>query len=104
MNYAIIKTGGKQYKVQVGDVVYVEKLPVEVGSDYSFNEVLAVSNEGNMVIGNPVVEGATVLAKVEEQGRGQKIRGLRYRSKSNYRKRYGHRQPYTKLTIQSIEG
>ena len=104
MHYAIIKTGGKQYKVQVGDVVYVEKLLVEVGNDYAFEEVLAISNEGKMVIGIPVVEGASVLAKVEEQGRGRKVRGLRFKSKSNYRKRYGHRQPFTKLTIQSIEG
>lgn len=103
MHYAIIETGGKQYKVQAGDVVYVEKLLVEVGSDYSFDRVLAISNEGQMMIGNPLVEGASVSAKVEEQGKEKKIKGFRYKSKSNYRKRYGHRQPFTKLTILAIQ-
>lgn len=103
MHYAIIETGGKQYKVQAGDVVYVEKLLVEEGSDYSFDRVLAISNEGQMMIGNPLVEGATVSATVEEQGKHKKIKGFRYKSKSNYRRRYGHRQPFTKLTIVAIQ-
>jgi large subunit ribosomal protein L21 len=103
MNYAIIETGSKQYKVQVGDVIYVEKLPVEVGTDYCFDHVLALSQEGQMVIGNPLVNGATVSAKVEEQGKEKKISGFRYKAKSNYRRRYGHRQPFTKLTIVSIQ-
>lgn len=104
MSYAIIETGSKQYKVQAGDVIYVEKLLVEVGEDYSFTHVLAISNEdGQMTIGNPHVAGAKVTAKVEEQGKEAKITGFRYKAKSNYRRRYGHRQPYTKFTIIAVE-
>ncbi len=101
--YAIIKTGGKQYKVAEGDVILVEKLSAEEGASVVFDEVLTVVNDGDVKVGKPLVEGAKVTAKVEAQGKGKKIRVFKYKAKSNYRKRQGHRQPYTKVTIEKIE-
>ncbi len=101
--YAIIKTGGKQYKVAEGDVILVEKLAAEEGASVVFDQVLTVVNDGDVKVGKPVVEGAKVTAKVEAQGKGKKIRIFKYKAKSNYRKRQGHRQPYTKVTIEKIE-
>ena len=101
--YAIIKTGGKQYKVAEGDVITVEKLAADEGSEVVFDEVLTVVNDGDVKVGTPVVEGAKVTAKVEAQGKGKKIRIFKYKAKSNYRKRQGHRQPFTKVTIEKIE-
>ena len=101
--YAIIKTGGKQYRVSEGDVLNVEKLEVEAGQDVVFDQVLTVVNEGEVTVGKPVVAGAKVTAKVVEHGKGVKIFVFKYKAKSNYRKRQGHRQPYTQVEIKSIE-
>ncbi len=102
--YAIIKTGGKQYRVQEGDTVFVEKLAADVDAEVVFDQVLAVINDGDVKVGAPVVEGAKVTAKVVEQGKQKKIRIFKYKAKSNYRRRMGHRQPYTKVAIEKIEG
>lgn len=101
--YAVIKTGGKQYRVAEGDVLKVEKLNAEAGSEVVFDEVLTVVNDTDVKIGQPVVEGAKVTAKVVEQGKGEKILVFKYKAKSNYRKRQGHRQPFTKVEISKIE-
>ena len=100
--YAIIKTGGKQYKVQYGDVIFVEKLAAE-GEAVVFDQVLTVVNDADVKIGTPVVEGAKVTGKVEAQGKDKKILVFKYKAKSNYRKRQGHRQPFTKVVIEKIE-
>ena len=101
--YAIIKTGGKQYKVSEGDVITVEKLTAAEGEAVTFDEVLTVVNDADVKVGKPVVEGAKVTGKVEAQGKGKKIRIFKYKAKSNYRKRQGHRQPFTKVVIEKIE-
>lgn len=101
--FAIIETGGKQYKVQEGDVIYIEKLNANEGENVTFDRVLAVSNGEGLVTGTPVVSGATVSAKVEKQGKGQKIIVYKYKAKKNYRRKQGHRQPYTKVTIGKIQ-
>jgi len=100
--YAVIKTGGKQYKVQEGDIIRVEKLDVEEGSVVKFEEVLAVSDDNGLKVGTPVVEGAVVEANVLGQGKGKKIIVFKYKPKKNYRKKQGHRQPYTKVQITKI--
>ena len=99
--YAIIETGGKQVKVDVGDKIYVEKLNVEAGQDVSIDKVLFVGGESTKV-GAPYVEGASVDCKVEKQGLGKKIRVYKYKAKANERKTIGHRQPYTCLVIKAI--
>lgn len=99
--YAIIATGGKQYKVAEGDIIKVEKLGAEAGSTVSFDEVLAVNN-GEMKVGNPVVSGASVSATVIEEGKNRKVIVYRYKRKSGYHKKNGHRQPYTKVKIDKI--
>ncbi len=99
--YAIIETGGKQVKVEVGDKIYVEKLNVEAGQDVSIDKVLFVGGE-NTKVGAPYVEGASVDCKVEKQGLGKKIRVYKYKAKANERKTIGHRQPYTCLVIKAI--
>lgn len=99
--YAVIKTGGKQVRVTVGQEIYVEKLDVEVGQNVEFTEVLALGGE-QTVIGTPTVEGATVVAKVLKQGRGQKIIVFKYKVRKNYRRKQGHRQSYTKLVVEAI--
>lgn len=101
--YAIIKTGGKQYRVSEGETLQVEKLDAEVGAEVVFEDVLTVVNDADVKIGQPVVEGAKVTAKVVEQGKGEKILVFKYKAKSNYRKRQGHRQPFTKVEISKIE-
>ena len=101
--YAIIKTGGKQYRVQEGDIIYVEKLDSQADEQVDFDEVLAVSKEDKMTVGTPVVEGAKVVGKVLEQGKGKKIIVFKYKPKKDYRKKQGHRQPYTKVMIEKIE-
>ena len=100
--YAVIKTGGKQYSVKVGDVVYVEKLNAEADTEVTFDQVLAVGEEGSVKVGAPVVEGATVVAKVVKNGKGKKLDIIRYKSKKNEKKHIGHRQPYTKVEITKI--
>ena len=101
--YAIIRTGGKQYRVSEGDVLNVEKLNVEEGQEVVFDEVLTVVNDGDVKVGAPTVAGAKVTAKVAKQGKADKIFVFKYRAKSNYRKRQGHRQPFTQVDITSIE-
>ena len=101
--YAIIKTGGKQYCVEEGKVITIEKLDVEAGAEVAFDEVLLVFGD-SVKIGQPTVAGAKVTGKVLEQGKGAKIRIFKYKAKSNYRRRQGHRQPFTKVQIEKIEG
>jgi large subunit ribosomal protein L21 len=101
--YAIIKTGGKQYRVSEGDVITIEKLTANEGEAVVFDEVLTIVNDDDVKIGKPFVEGAKVTAKVEAQGKGKKILIFRYKAKSNYRRRQGHRQPFTKVVIEKIE-
>ena len=101
--YAIIATGGKQYKVQEGDVVFVEKLDAAEGETVKFDEVLAVSGE-SFVTGKATVAVAYVTANVLKNGKGKKIHVLRYKSKKNEKKKLGHRQPYTKVQIEKIFG
>lgn len=100
--YAIIETGGKQYKVQEGDVVFIEKLSAEDGSAVTFDKVLAISKEGAMSIGAPVVDGASVSAKILGHGKDKKVIVFKYKPKKGYRKKQGHRQPYTKVQIEKI--
>jgi len=100
--YAIIKTGGKQYMVNEGDVLTIEKLDVEAGAKISFDEVLAVGGNGDVKIGNPVVAGASVEATVIGNGKARKIIVFKYKPKKDYRKKQGHRQPYTKVKIEKI--
>ena len=99
---AIIVTGGKQYKVSEGDVVFIEKLDQNAGDTVKFDQVLAIIDGENATFGTPVVEGASVEATVERNGKGKKIRIFKYNAKKGYRKRQGHRQPYTKVTINKI--
>lgn len=99
--YAIIETGGKQLRVEVGQTIYVEKLDVDEQATYTFDKVLLVAGDKTKV-GAPYVKGATVAAKVEKHGLGRKIRIYKYKAKHNERKRQGHRQPYTALKIESI--
>jgi large subunit ribosomal protein L21 len=101
--YAIIETGGKQYKVAEGDVLRVEKLPVEVDQTVEIDKVLAVNKEGALTVGSPLVNGAKVILKVLEQGKGKKILVFKYKPKKNIRKRQGHRQPFTKVLVEKIE-
>ena len=102
--YAIIKTGGKQYKVAEGDSIVIEKLGVEEGEKVTFEEVLTVVDGEDVKIGTPVVKGAKVTGTVEQNGKGPKIHVFKYKSKNNYRRRSGHRQPYTKVKIDKIQG
>ena len=101
--YAILKTGGKQYKVSEGDVIYVEKLGVEDGATVTFDEVLAVGEGDKLTVGAPYVSGAAVTGTVEKTGKGKKINIFKMKPKKGYRRRQGHRQPYTKVTIASIK-
>ena len=102
--YAIIKTGGKQYKVSEGDEIIIEKLEVEEGAKVVFDEVFALVDGENVKIGQPKVEGVKVTASVVKNGKGPKIRIFKYKHKTNYRRRMGHRQPFTKVKIEKIEG
>jgi large subunit ribosomal protein L21 len=99
--YAIIETGGKQIKVEAGQDIYVEKLNGEAGDVITFDKVLFVGGD-DAKVGVPFVEGATVTAKVEKHGKQKKITVFKYKAKKNYRKKQGHRQPYTKLTVDAI--
>ena len=99
---AIIVTGGKQYTVAEGDVLYIEKLGAEVDATVKFEQVLAVLDGENTKIGAPVVEGASVEAKVVKNGKAKKITVLKYKAKKNEKKKIGHRQPYTKVEITKI--
>ncbi|WP_075620457.1 50S ribosomal protein L21 [Paenisporosarcina indica] len=99
--YAIIETGGKQIKVEQGQEIYIEKLGVDAEDVFTFDKVLFVGGD-NVKVGVPFVEGATVKATVVKNGRGKKITVFKYKAKKNYHRKLGHRQPYTKLVIDSI--
>ena len=101
--YAIIKTGGKQYKVAEGNEIIIEKLDAEEGSSVTFEEVLAVGEGEEIKFGRPLIEGAKVTGSVVKNGKGPKLRIFKYKHKTNYRRRQGHRQPFTKVKIEKIE-
>ena len=103
MDYAVFKTGGKQYRVKPGDILDVEKLPVAVDSVAEFSEVLLVSDGGEATVGSPYVEGAKVLAQVQSHYRDKKIIVFKYKAKTRYRRMRGHRQEYTRLLVQDIQ-
>ena len=103
MDYAIFKTGGKQYRVRTGDVLDVEKLPLEVGSVAEFDQVLVVSDEGAVNFGTPTVSGAKVVAEVQSHYKDRKLMVFKYKAKTRYRRKRGHRQNYTRLLIQDIQ-
>lgn len=100
--YAIIKTGGKQYKVSEGDLVRVEKLNKEVGEEVSFDEVLLAKTDEDLKVGSPFIEGASVKAEVKEHNKNKKIVVFKYKPKKGYRKKHGHRQSYTLVEIKNI--
>ena len=102
--YAVIQTGGKQYRVQQGDVIFVEKINAQADEAVTFDEVLLVGNDGETKIGTPVVAGAKVEGKVMAQVKSKKIVVYKYKAKKNERKKQGHRQPYTKVEITAING
>ena len=102
--FAVIETGGKQYKVNEGDIIFVEKLEVEAGAKVEFDRVLALSTADGFKVGNPVVDGAKVTANVVKNGKAKKVLVMTYKPKKNEKKKNGHRQPYTKLQIEKIEG
>ena len=102
--YAVIQTGGKQYRVQQGDVIFVEKINAQADEAVTFDEVLLVGNDGETKIGTPVVEGAKVEGKVLAQVKSKKIVVYKYKAKKNERKKQGHRQSYTKVEITAING
>ncbi|MBX0358857.1 50S ribosomal protein L21 [Halobacillus sp. Nhm2S1] len=99
--YAIIETGGKQVKVEQGQEIYVEKMDVEAGESITFDKVLFVGGD-NTKVGAPYVDGASVTAKVEKQGLQKKLTVFKYKPKKNYKRKQGHRQPYTKLVVEAI--
>lgn len=101
--YALIETGGKQYRVQKDDVLFIEKLNAQEGETVTFEKILLVNKDGETVVGKPVVQGAKVTAKVLAHGRGKKITVFKYKPKKNYKKKQGHRQPFTKVQIESID-
>jgi len=101
--FAILETGGKQYKVREGDVLRVEKLPAEVDSDVVFDRIVAVYKNGQLVTGKPYVEGARAIGRVLEQGKGKKVLVFKYKPKKNYRRLRGHRQHFTRVRIEKIE-
>ena len=101
--YAVIETGGKQYRVQEGDVLYVEKLDANVGDTVAIDRVLLVAKDGEVKVGNPVVAGAQAVLKVMEHGKGEKIIVFKYKPKKNYRRKQGHRQPYTKVVVEALQ-
>ena len=100
--YAVIETGGKQYKVSEGDVVFIEKMDAAEGETVTFDKVLVVADGENVNVGAPTVAGVTVTAKVEKQGKAKKIYVFKMKRKKNYRRKKGHRQPFTKVTIEKI--
>jgi len=102
--YAVIKTGGKQYKVAAGEKIKVEQLPADIGSEITIDQVLAVGAGDSIKFGAPLVEGASVLVKVVAQGRHDKVRIFKMRRRKHYQKHQGHRQNYTEIQIVSING
>ena len=102
--FAVIQTGGKQYKVNEGDIIFVEKLAVNAGDTVTFDSVKAISMGDDFKVGAPNVEGAVVSGKVLANGKGKKLYVIKYKAKKNEKKKIGHRQPYTKVQILSIQG
>jgi large subunit ribosomal protein L21 len=100
--YAVIETGGKQYRVQEGDVISIEKLNVAAGDDIAFDRVLVLNDGEKVQVGTPIVESAKVFGTVVENGKGEKVIIFKYKSKKDYRKKQGHRQPYTMVKIESL--
>ena len=100
--YAVIETGGKQYKVSEGDVIYIEKLDVEAGAEVSFDKVLLIGEGSDVKVGAPVVDGVSVAAKVIKNDKAKKVIVYKYKPKKGYHKKQGHRQPYTKVEITKI--
>ncbi len=100
--YAVIVTGGKQYKVSEGDTIFIEKLDVEEGASVTFDQVLMAGEGENITVGAPAIDGATVEAKVVKNGKAKKIYVFKMKRKKNYRRKKGHRQPYTKVEITKI--
>ncbi|MGR6835379.1 50S ribosomal protein L21 [Syntrophomonas erecta] len=102
--YAVIKTGGKQYKVNEGSVLKVEKLDVQPGETVTLDQVLMIADENGVRVGDPVLSNARVTAEVLEQGKNKKIIVFKYKKRKKYRRKYGHRQPFTRIRVQKIEG
>jgi large subunit ribosomal protein L21 len=100
--YAIIATGGKQYRVSEGDIIFVEKIDAEIDSTVEFKDVIAISADNKLTAGRPTVEGASVQGKVLAQGKEKKVVIFKFKAKKDYRKKQGHRQPYTKVQIEKI--
>ena len=100
--YAVIKTGGKQYRVAAGEKIKVEQIAADVGQEIVIDQVLAVGNGADIRVGTPLVSGATVTAKVVSHGRGEKVRIFKLRRRKHYQKRQGHRQNYTELQISAV--
>jgi len=101
--YAVIKSGGKQYKVTEGDTIQVEKLDAQAGAKVNITDVLMIADGENVTIGTPLIQGATVTAEVRDQGRGKKISVIKFKRRKNYRRQAGHRQAYTELAITGIK-
>lgn len=101
--YAVIQTGGKQYQVSEGDILFIEKLPVTAEETITFDEVVAVGKDSGLTVGAPFVKGATVSATVLKNGRAKKITIFTYKSKKSEKKKQGHRQPYTQVRIEAIK-
>lgn len=102
--YAIIETGGKQYKVSEGDVLQVEKLQASEGETVELDKVMAISKDDGLTVGTPWIENAKVYATILKHGKKDKIIVFKYKPKKNYRKKQGHRQPFTQLKVEKIEG
>ncbi|MBS4535859.1 50S ribosomal protein L21 [Clostridium sp. D2Q-14] len=102
--YAVIETGGKQYRVQEGDTLFIEKIAGNEGDSVNFDKVLLVSDNGDVKVGNPFIGDVTVDGSIVEQGKGKKIIVYKYKAKKDYRRKQGHRQPYTKVKIEKING
>lgn len=102
--YAIVETGGKQYRVSEGSTIQVEKLQGDLESTVELDKVLAIETDDGLRVGTPYVEGTRVVCQIVKQAKAPKILVFKYKPKKNYRKRYGHRQPYTTLRIEKIEG
>ena len=103
VDYAVIQSGGKQYQVRTGDVIRVESIPEDEGKKVQIKDVLMVSQDGDVTIGTPNVTGATVTAEIQEHGKDKKITVFKYKAKTRYRRKQGHRQMYTELKVSDIK-